>query len=357
MNDPNDRDQALERLLRESFNPPSSGASDLCLDPEVLAAWADGGLSGRAREIAEAHVADCGRCQTMIAVLVQASPDVVEAGDHKAEPASRNWLAWLVPLTAAAAAIAIWVAVPHGPGSTSPQVAESPRQVDQPKVSGATVPGTQPEPQAPANAESAARSDRPGRDQAQATEMRKDTARRELDRPKQESASADSVTTTDLKAPAAAPAAASTAAAPAAAAVPPSPTAREALQDRDFNSAAPRIAGAITAVVQTARWRISGTALEHSPDGGSTWESVVTGVTSGLTAVSSPSPAVCWVVGRDGVVLRTTDGRNFSRVTFPEITDLSAVEAADGQLATVTTRDGRMFRTSDGGATWEGVRR
>jgi photosystem II stability/assembly factor-like uncharacterized protein len=102
----------------------------------------------------------------------------------------------------------------------------------------------------------------------------------------------------------------------------------------------------------TPSWRISGTVLEHSPDGGPTWGVVATGVTSPLTAVSAPSSTVCWVVGRSGVVLRTTDGQMFSRVSFPEITDLSAVQAADGESATVTTSDGRTFTTGDGGATW-----
>jgi photosystem II stability/assembly factor-like uncharacterized protein len=126
-------------------------------------------------------------------------------------------------------------------------------------------------------------------------------------------------------------------------------------QDPSANSASAsqKAAGsAIASLAIAVRWRISGTSLEHSTDGGSTWSSVPTGVTSELTAASSPSSTVCWVVGRGGVVLRTTDGRNFSRAAFPEITDLSAVQATDGQSATVTAGDGRVFRTSDGGRTW-----
>jgi photosystem II stability/assembly factor-like uncharacterized protein len=83
-------------------------------------------------------------------------------------------------------------------------------------------------------------------------------------------------------------------------------------------------------------------------------EPVATGVTAELSAVSSPSNTVCWVVGRGGVVLRTTDSQNFSRLAFPEITDLSAVQATDARSASVTASDGRVFRTSDGGATWQG---
>jgi photosystem II stability/assembly factor-like uncharacterized protein len=108
----------------------------------------------------------------------------------------------------------------------------------------------------------------------------------------------------------------------------------------------------IASLALTSHWRISGTTLEHSADG-STWSSVATGVTAELTAVSSPSNIVCWVVGRGGVVLRTTDGQNFSRVAFPEITDLSAVQATNAQSASVTASDGRIFSTSDSGSTWQ----
>jgi photosystem II stability/assembly factor-like uncharacterized protein len=73
-----------------------------------------------------------------------------------------------------------------------------------------------------------------------------------------------------------------------------------------------------------------------------------------LTAGAAPSASVCWLVGRAGVVLRTTDGRTWRRVPFPEMTDLSAVRAidADGNVASVSTADGRTFSTTDGGATW-----
>ncbi|HEX7795319.1 MAG TPA: hypothetical protein VF456_13245, partial [Vicinamibacterales bacterium] len=101
------------------------------------------------------------------------------------------------------------------------------------------------------------------------------------------------------------------------------------------------------------RWRISGIMLQRSVDAGSTWNVVATVTDVELTAVASPSPDVCWVVGRFGRVLRTTNGRTFSRVTFPETIDLSAVQATSAQSATVTARDGRKFTTTDGGANWQ----
>jgi len=80
---------------------------------------------------------------------------------------------------------------------------------------------------------------------------------------------------------------------------------------------------------------------------------VPTGIAAVLTAGAAPTTTVCWVVGRGGVVLLTTDGRTWRRVAFPEMTDLSAVRATDARTASVSTADGRIFSTSDGGATWD----
>ncbi|MBL8142639.1 MAG: zf-HC2 domain-containing protein, partial [Acidobacteria bacterium] len=68
-----DRDRHLDELLRRAV-PASSAVTPACPDAEVLAAWADGGLDALAREAAEAHVADCGRCQAVVAMLVASEP-------------------------------------------------------------------------------------------------------------------------------------------------------------------------------------------------------------------------------------------------------------------------------------------
>ena len=351
MSRPHDRDQAIERLLRQSLKTPPTGATDACLDAETLAAWSDGGLSGEALEMAQLHVADCARCQAMVAGVVRAA-----ASAPVPAPAPRRWLAWLVPLTAAAAALAIWVAVPRGPGTTPQSTAENQNPVAQAKVEPAAPTPTEPITAAKEGQAPAAKSDQAPRDQPQASELRKDADRQEVDLLKRApQAAGGSAALADSAAPSTPPA---TAAAPAPAAPAPSaaPVARETFQARSANSAASEKLAAGTVAVSpdpAVRWRISATGLEHSTDGGSTWDSVATGVSSALTAISAPSTTVCWVVGRSAVVLRTSDGRNFSRVTFPEITDLSAVQATDATSATITAADGRVFRTADGGATWQ----
>jgi photosystem II stability/assembly factor-like uncharacterized protein len=92
--------------------------------------------------------------------------------------------------------------------------------------------------------------------------------------------------------------------------------------------------------------------VEHSTDGGSTWNTVFMLAGAEFTSGAAPSASTCWVIGRRGVVLRSTDGRTFALVIFPAMTDLSAVKATDARSASVSTVDGRTFSTTDGGATW-----
>jgi photosystem II stability/assembly factor-like uncharacterized protein len=65
-----------------------------------------------------------------------------------------------------------------------------------------------------------------------------------------------------------------------------------------------------------------------------------------LTAGSSPSRDVCWIVGRAGIVLVTTDGATWQRRPIPEAADLTVVRAIDARTATVITADGRQFYDS-----------
>jgi len=104
----------------------------------------------------------------------------------------------------------------------------------------------------------------------------------------------------------------------------------------------------------STRWRIvGGSQVERSTNAGADWQATTplpaTGV---LTTGMSPSASVCWIVGRAGIVLVTSDGLRFTRVAFPEPIDLVSVTATDDRHATVMSADGRMFRTEDQGANW-----
>lgn len=322
-----------------------------CLDAETLAAWVDGGLSGAALEDVRLHVADCARCQALVGAMgrTRAAVPSTESGRSRGW-----WLAWAVPLTAAATAVAIWVAVPRHPDvSVTPSPTTSLEKREAPRNAAPAAPAVPALPTAEPIAPNAApqRQARPAppavRDQPRAAApeiaapapppSQPATLQETVQLPAagQRSPAADSQQT-----PAAAAPAARAAAAPPAAPV----AATEVAQDRTGRST--------TATNETATFRRVGPpAIE--PLCGRGWR---TGPADGMdrvTAGSSPSPNICWVVGRGGVVRRSTDRQTWVRVNFPETVDLAAVTASDSRNATITTVDGRSFRTVDGGVTWQ----
>ena len=74
---------------------------------------------------------------------------------------------------------------------------------------------------------------------------------------------------------------------------------------------------------------------------------------SPIAAGSSPGGKVCWLVGADGAVVRTTDGRLWLGTNSPTSADLTAIKATSAKSATVTSADGHTYATADGGQTWK----
>jgi hypothetical protein len=100
-------------------------------------------------------------------------------------------------------------------------------------------------------------------------------------------------------------------------------------------------------------WRISGGRyVERSGDAGVTWKVQWTSPGAHVIAGASPSVDTCWLVGRGGIILVTSDGRKWRTITPPVDVDFSGVEATDASSATVTTTDDRKFTTTDGGKRW-----
>jgi photosystem II stability/assembly factor-like uncharacterized protein len=100
-------------------------------------------------------------------------------------------------------------------------------------------------------------------------------------------------------------------------------------------------------------WRISGGRyVEMSADAGSTWRTQWTSPTAHVVAGSAPSIDTCWLVGRGGIVLLTTDANKWHTITPPADTDFASVAAVDASSATVSATDGRRFKTTDGGKHW-----
>ncbi len=295
-----------------------------CLDAETLAAWADEGLESRERAAVEAHAAGCARCQALLAAMVRTlPPPSAEATPFRMR--SRWWLAAMAPV---AAALVVWFAVPErAPVQRSQSAAEEP-----------AAPAAAP----PVEARAAVQADTPptsGLDKERdAPAIGKDVAA--LEKKAAPPASANAI--------AAAEAVGATSQAAGAVAVPAPLVAAARL-----SAFANPLDSLIVSSNPATRFRLlPGGGVQRSADGGATWRTEATGATVTLTAGSSPSPSVCWLIGPNGTILLSTDGRSWRRLPFPEAVDLRSVGATDNENATVSAVDGRAFVTTDGGQTW-----
>jgi photosystem II stability/assembly factor-like uncharacterized protein len=111
----------------------------------------------------------------------------------------------------------------------------------------------------------------------------------------------------------------------------------------------------ITTPIDQYSWRVwPGGKIEYSFDSSRTWETQKSGVTVDLTAGSAPSEKVCWVVGKAGTVLLTTDrGRHWKKITTPLKEDVAGVFAQDGKRASIWTASHKQsLETNDAGVTW-----
>jgi hypothetical protein len=328
-----DRDRSVEHVLPRVLSTMSTDSS--CVDGETLAAWTSGSLHPEQAAIIERHVADCSRCQAMMAAFVQS-----ESTAPATESAWRRWrLGWLVPLATAATAAAVWIALP-GNSAIPPPADRASRAVslDTQAAPSAPAPAPSSPAAAPESAASAALS-RPERADVQAG----NEARQQLEETQARERPLDRL----ADAPAASPAENAEvdrrelASAPAA---------------RTIAARAQVMALEIVAPGAAARWRIvNGREVERSTSAGSEWIPASIDSPDVLTAGSAPSPSVCWIVGRRGVVYVTTDGLRFERVPFPEAADLVSVTATSDQAAAVSTADGRSSRTVDRGRTWSAL--
>lgn len=392
MSTPDARDRGLEAMLGRQRREVVR--SDACLDAERLAAWADGGLDDEARVRAEAHAADCARCQALLAVVARSEPD------RSAAPTPSLWerigVRWLIPLTAAAAAIGLWMVVPpprsEAPADTvaalpAPGPAEStgllqsapPAAADRganlqplPSTPTSEARGTTGSPATarPDQPASPARVTQPAGLESKVEGIDVEERRQELAKQVETAAEAIADATNERigrEERAAAPAVTVAEPRPAQAPAPPQPppaiapaagraAALGQLSDAPAAAMVNRSAPVVISSDPTVRWRVAGAgAVERSADGGASWERLDTGVVTRLTAGAAPSARVCWVVGPGGLVLLTTDARTWQLVNRPTNEDLLAVQAIDERSATVRSAGGEQFRTTDAGATWSRV--
>jgi hypothetical protein len=119
MNNAHERDKpedGFDRLLRSALSSDDSASGSACLDAETLAAWCDGALSPSERSFADAHVARCARCQSMLAVMARTAP----ADSASRTWSVRQWFMMLAPAATATTALALWFAATDAPHRVAP---------------------------------------------------------------------------------------------------------------------------------------------------------------------------------------------------------------------------------------------
>jgi hypothetical protein len=311
------------------------------------------------------------------------------------ETAARPWwrllkVKWIVPIAAAATAVVLWVSVDRQQKAAVGPVTDVQTSRASEPIAPPTALADAQEPLAGSsqNARVAAEKDARARSKAEGpADLRAE--RKSLSKPAAEGAVARQTIDALGPSPQArsgnAAAVASPAAATPAPAAPPPPTPNAAPVPAEERSVARRLAETVTAPPESSakemriagraadaaafatgveimspepafRWRLSAPAtIQRSTDGGVTWKPQLAPPGIVLTAGSSPARDVCWIVGRAGAVLLSTDGTTWQLRPFPEAVNLTAVRAIDAKTAVVTTSDGRQFSTIDGGATWSSL--
>lgn len=382
-----------------------------CVDPETLAAWVEGNLTASDAAAVEVHLSTCARCQAIVAAFSAGDEDT-----HAAAPSavvvpfwSRRSIQWAAATLAAAASLGLWTMnrpasapseLRRGEPAQSvtapqalPQAEPAPAAAAPPKARRAEPPPAEPFAttelmRAVAPAASAAAEPRRDKPALAPTEPRR--AEPAPATPPPPAASAPAELRRAEPVPQAAPPP------PPAAALPPvipapavtaarsepstfrpmteivmapatfevisisdqnAPLDRDALMPRSGGRGGAAGGGAGNLPVGLAprpqvRWRVTASAVERSVDSGRTWEPLDFDPPFILTAGSAPYQNVCWLVGHDGVVFRTTNGTSFERMTPPDTVHLRAIVATDALNAVVTAIDGRVFGTTDGGVTW-----
>jgi photosynthesis system II assembly factor YCF48-like protein/putative zinc finger protein len=454
----------FDRLLRAALRSGDSGTGSECLDAGVLAAWCDGALSPSERSFADAHLARCARCQSLLAVMARTAPAAAAAS---AAWSLRRWTMMLAPAAAATTAVALWFAIEpattrrespvqqvasHASQESAPASPAPAGAVTAPKDAVSAAPVAAPSAEESRREDDAKRRSNPQaapapfgslasdavreRQMASAREAVEEEKRRLPDAEAAKSAASVTVTASSPtiqvssaqvnttananaaprepntnapgnvagftgniaqakpvgdrrnEAPPPPPPAATVAPVPSRADAPqapplPSQTRQQTQQgqqqaagagagrggagaavggvvakDQDPFRATFSSAEAVRFVVASpdasVQWRVVADGIvQHSTDRGATWATQYTlGPKEALAAGSAPAPGVAWLVGRAGLVLTTSDGRTWARVSFPVAVDLTTVAAVDARTAIVTASDGRVFRTSDAGRTW-----
>jgi Photosynthesis system II assembly factor YCF48/Putative zinc-finger len=386
------REKSKSALLREDFAKNTSFAG-ACTDPETLAAYYERSLDAADTERCEMHLAGCPSCREQIAAMVRADESAVAS----AQPAGESewaWLwdwRWLAPAAAVLALAVFWLARKPALTGTAGQQPQPLVAMSQPTE----APASSLARQSPAaerdssfaattnktstNAKEPSSDDRnyapsSGLKKEAVASVRDENKTTESERGAQVRSNAQPAGASNLPAVASAPPASQdrsaqpnkgivggVVGAPAGAANrPPGPVTSELVSGHSVKDQKASLQAAYRRSIEfhspdsRVLWRAPGGGLiERSVDGGTTWQAQRPVVDARIVAGTALSANTCWIAGRDGIILLTKDGTNWTTIPPPVHADFVNISASDDSSATVTTADGRKFTTQDAGKKWQ----
>jgi hypothetical protein len=388
-----DRERSFENALARHLRgeSPASAPGSICVDAETLAAYHERSLTPAQTASLKAHVADCERCQQILAQL-RATDEIPVAiatpqATHDAKspvrvlPARRRALwRWVAPAGALAAALLVWVAVHENNSVRVPT--QVPSAALKQSETAKNLPASPPAPtQAPSldatskneNAFSDALSalnTAPQSKIAGTARQRPQSLLKEKDSANAEKKSSvrddfrqlagDSLSTNALPASgeglksqtevARTEAPATETAVPnrgaVAAATPVIPLAPSARTELSRPRAAAPVAGALRQEQQ----------LEATPRFKSNAEMRLANTVTEVT-ISAPGGLASWRVGPAGIIEFSSDaGKTWTVQPSGVIADLLAGSAPSDKVCWIVGRGGTILRTVDGGAHWQKMR-
>jgi Putative zinc-finger len=370
-------DGSIRRVL--SAGMPSA---EPCPSSDVFAAYFEHSLDPEETERYDSHLAGCPSCRAILAGVARASQTATPALESKVE-SQRHWNAlrfWLA--TAAASVVALFVvmivyqrttktstenaqlAMSRAVANPAPAESDSRKMAapaPEPKLETALPPVSAqpppmpvpqsvrtPKPLPPPQSQALELSTR-AKASAPATALEKSSPASEPN----EGASADAASVAQVAPSAAPPVQSGANSSNKALTMRAQAAAPSGLMSKAKKAQAPAKDLVITSPDSQITWTIHTNHVQYSENGQNAPVQDFLPTNSSIAAGSSPGGKVCWLVGADGAVVLTTDGRLWLGTASPSTSDLTGIQATSAKAATVSSANGHTYVTADGGQTWK----